>query len=49
MTAVLKSVQLKDAADPIAEHVRAIIESLGEDVTRGGLAATPARYSKALR
>jgi GTP cyclohydrolase I len=45
----LKSVQLKDAADPVAEHVRAIIENLGEDVTRGGLAATPARYAKALR
>ena len=49
MTAVLKSVQLKDAADPVAEHVRAIIENLGEDVTRAGLAATPARYAKALR
>ena len=32
MTAVLKSVQLKDAADPVADHVRAIIEHLGEDV-----------------
>ena len=49
MTAVLKTVLRKDAADPIAEHVRAIIETLGEDVTRGGLAATPARYAKALR
>ena len=49
MTAVLKSVQLKEVADPIAEHVRSIIESLGEDATRGGLAATPARYAKALR
>jgi len=52
VTAVLKSVQLKDAPetlDPIAEHVRAIIQSLGEDVTRGGLAATPQRYAKALR
>lgn len=52
MTAVLKSVQLKDAAeplDPIADHVRAIIQNLGEDVTRGGLAATPQRYAKALR
>jgi GTP cyclohydrolase I len=48
----LKSVQLKDAAeplDPIADHVRAIIQNLGEDVTRGGLAATPQRYAKALR
>ena len=49
MTAVLKTVQRMDAADPIAEHVRAIIESLGEDATRGGLVATPARYAKALR
>jgi GTP cyclohydrolase IA len=50
MTAVLKSVHVHEAAvDPIAEHVRAIIENLGEDVTRGGLAATPARYAKALR
>jgi hypothetical protein len=48
----LKSVQLKDApepVDPIAEHVRAIIQNLGEDITRGGLAATPQRYAKALR
>jgi GTP cyclohydrolase IA len=52
VTAVLKSVPLKDApepAEPIAEHVRAIIQNLGEDVTRGGLAATPQRYAKALR
>jgi len=48
----LKSVQLKDAPEPldsIAEHVRAIIRSLGEDSARGGLAATPQRYAKALR
>ena len=52
MTALLKSVQLKEAAeslDPIADHVRAIIQNLGEDVTRGSLAATPQRYAKALR
>jgi len=49
VTALLKTVQLKDAADPIADNVRSIIENLGEDVTRGGLAATPARYAKALR
>jgi GTP cyclohydrolase I len=49
VTAVLKTVQLKEAQDPIADHVRSIIEYLGEDVTRGGLAATPARYAKALR
>ncbi|HUQ52396.1 MAG TPA: GTP cyclohydrolase I FolE [Gammaproteobacteria bacterium] len=50
MTALLKSVHVHDAApDPIAAHVSAIIEDLGEDVARGGLAATPARYAKALR
>ena len=50
MTALLKSVHAHDAAqDPVAAHVRAIIEELGEDVGRGGLAATPARYAKALR
>ena len=31
MTALLKTVQLKDAADPIADNVRSIIENLGED------------------
>jgi GTP cyclohydrolase I len=46
----LKSVYVKDAAaDPIAGHVRAIIEELGEDLARGGLVGTPARYAKALR
>jgi GTP cyclohydrolase I len=52
VTAVLKSVQLKDApepVDPIADHVQAIIQDLGEDVTRAGLAATPQRHAKALR
>ena len=52
MTAVLKSVQLKDApepVDPIADLVQAIIQNLGQDVTRAGLAATPQRYAKALR
>jgi GTP cyclohydrolase I len=50
MTALLKSVHVHDAAeDPIAAHVRAIIAELGEDLGRGGLAATPARYAKALR
>jgi GTP cyclohydrolase I len=50
MTALLKSVHVHEAAqDPIAAHVSAIIEELGEDVGRGGLAATPARYAKALR
>jgi GTP cyclohydrolase IA len=52
VTAVLKSVQLKDAPelqDPIADHVRAIIQNLGEDTARRGLAATPQRYAKALR
>jgi GTP cyclohydrolase I len=46
----LKSVHAHDAAaDPIAAHVRAIIEGLGEDPARGGLAATPERFAKALR
>jgi GTP cyclohydrolase I len=46
MTAVLKTVP---ACDPLAEHVRAIIEMLGENVTREGLAGTPGRYADALR
>jgi GTP cyclohydrolase I len=46
----LKSVHVKDtAAEPIAAHVRAIIEALGEDPGRAGLAATPERFAKALR
>ena len=49
MTALLKTVPVQETADPIAEHMRAIIEEVGEDVTRGGLVATPARYAKALR
>jgi len=52
VTAVLKSVQLKDAPelqDPIADHVRAIIQNLGEDTARGGLDAHQQRYAKALR
>ena len=46
MTAVLKTVP---ACDPLAEHVRAIIEMLGENVAREGLAGTPGRYADALR
>ncbi len=33
----------------IADHARAIIERLGEDLSRSGLAATPARFAKFLR
>jgi GTP cyclohydrolase I len=35
--------------DPIAPHVRAVLEELGEDVQREGLAQTPARYARAMR
>jgi GTP cyclohydrolase I len=46
MTAVLKALH---PDDPIAGHVRAILEELGEDLARGGLVDTPVRYAKALR
>lgn len=46
MNAPLKAVHFEDA---IAPHVRAILEELGEDVQREGLAQTPARYAKAMR
>jgi GTP cyclohydrolase I len=46
MSALLKTVVPND---PIAAHVGAILGELGEDVRRGGLADTPARYAKALR
>lgn len=50
MTALLKTVYAEDAdADAIAKHVRAIIDEVGEDRTRGGLVDTPARYAKAIR
>jgi GTP cyclohydrolase I len=47
MTALLKPVHAE--GDPIATHVRAILEGIGEDPSRDGLADTPARYAKALR
>jgi GTP cyclohydrolase I len=50
MTALLKSVPVHDGVqERIAAHVRAIIEELGEDLGRDGLAATPVRYANALR
>lgn len=36
-------------ADPIQSHVKEMLASLGEDVNRDGLQATPARVAKALR
>lgn len=36
-------------ADPIQHHVKEILTSLGEDVDRDGLQATPARVAKAMR
>ena len=50
MTALLKTVYSEDKdADAIAKHVRAIIDEVGEDPARGGLADTPMRYAKAIR
>jgi GTP cyclohydrolase IA len=46
MSAVLKPLRLEDA---IAPHVRVILDELGEDVQREGLAQTPSRYAKAMR
>ena len=46
MNAPLKAVHFED---PIAPHVRAMLEQLGEDPGREGLAQTPARYAKAMR
>lgn len=46
MTALLKTVPAKD---PLAEHARCMLEMLGEDVMREGLAGTPGRYADALR
>ena len=46
MNAPLKAVHFED---PIAPHVRALLEELGEDVRREGLAQTPARYARAMR
>lgn len=46
MNAPLKAVHFED---PIAPHVRAMLEELGEELERPGLAQTPARYAKAMR
>ena len=46
MNAPLKAVHFED---PIAPQVRAMLEELGEDVRREGLAQTPARYAKTMR
>jgi GTP cyclohydrolase I len=35
--------------EPMAEHVKSILEALGEDSSREGLAQTPQRAAKALR
>ena len=35
--------------DPIAAHARAMLEHLGEDPSRRGLAGTPARFARAMR
>ena len=36
-------------ADPLAAHARAMLEHLGEDLRRPGLADTPQRFAKAMR
>jgi GTP cyclohydrolase I len=46
VTAPLRAIHVED---PIAPHVRAMLEALGEDPAREGLAQTPARYAKAMR
>jgi GTP cyclohydrolase I len=46
VNAPLKQVHFED---PIAAHVRAVLEEVGEDVHREGLRDTPSRYAKALR
>ena len=46
MNAPLKSVHFED---PLAPHVRAMLEALGENPQREGLLQTPARYAKAMR
>lgn len=46
MTAPLRAIHVED---PITPQVRAMLEALGEDPAREGLAQTPARYAKAMR
>ena len=46
MNAPLKALNFED---PVASHARAMLEELGEDPRREGLANTPARYAKAMR
>ncbi len=40
---------MSDGTDDLEVHVRALLEGLGEDPDREGLARTPARVAKALR
>ena len=40
---------MSDGADDLEAHVRALLEGLGEDPDREGLARTPARVVKSLR
>jgi len=46
VNAPLKAVHFED---PLAPHVRAMLEALGENPQREGLLQTPARYAKAMR
>lgn len=46
MTAPLRAIHVED---PITPQVRAMLQALGEDPAREGLAQTPARYAKAMR
>jgi GTP cyclohydrolase I len=40
---------VESLADPLAEHVRAMIAHLGEDPARAGLVETPNRFARAMR